>query len=221
MWLLCKNPYQWKPENEWLTNPLLRSDKALISCLQPNKNPRIREETSHWHGVLTQIVKLILQGRLFIGHQVTGYLPSQEKTGLWADLLLQRSLSVFRAARYTCEARWASNANGTYYCYSHRWWEWCKVCQCGISRQGLYICRIFPSTLWFYKRMHSSQLHRWLNSEPPPTQSAEYAQQALAYLERHSGLSDGISALQRDFCAQAHDREHRCSCEPGLNGLSD
>lgn len=45
------------------------------------------------------------------------------------------------------------------------------------------IRRIFPSTLWFYKRMHSSQLHRWQNSQPPPTQSAEYAQQALAYLD--------------------------------------
>lgn len=219
MWLLCTNPYQWKPENEWLTNPLLRSRYSTDILFTTKWESGIREETSHWHGVLAQIVNLILQGRLFIGHQVTVYQvrkkQGSEQTccckeisqfsglldipvrqdGLQMQMnILLLQLTVVRMMQSL--SVWNFKTRGT-------------------------IRRMFPSTLWFYKRMYSSQLHRWQNSQPPPTQSAKYAQQALAYLERHSGLSDGISVPQRDFCAQAHDREHRCSCEAGLNGLSD
>lgn len=127
---------------------------------------KIREETSHWHGVFTQIVNLILQGRLSLAMKSQEIHQVRKKQGS-EQTCCSNEVSQFSGLLDTCEARWASKANGTYTTVTVT--EAVRMMQSrmwNFKTRGTK-SRITPTHCSFINRC-SSQPHRWQNSQPPP-----------------------------------------------------
>lgn len=118
-----------------MTNPLLRSDTvAMMSCLQLNGSPGSHTGLESSEKGSNPAEKAALPPSSHRPSSHRRCTRSGKNNAL--SRLLQKDLSVFRATRYTCETRGASNANGTY-CYSHQGGESdAKTGNVGLQNKG-------------------------------------------------------------------------------------